>query len=73
MIGSIISVVVINLVIGFTSPGISNAAHIGGLIGGLVISYMLGAGVENKKSSRISGAIIFAVLTGFLVYMAFFR
>ncbi|MBR4830354.1 MAG: rhomboid family intramembrane serine protease [Bacilli bacterium] len=73
MIGSVISVIIINLFIGFTYTRISNIAHIGGLIGGLAISYMLGAGVENKKSSRISGAIILALLTGFLVYMAFFR
>lgn len=73
IITSVASVILINLFIGFTSVGISNAAHIGGLIGGLVISYMLGAGVENKKSSRISGTIIFSLLTGFLVYMAFFR
>lgn len=73
MIGSLLSVVVINLAIGIALPGISNYAHIGGLIGGIAISYMLGAGIENKKSSRISGAIILALLTGFLVFMAFFR
>ncbi|MBR4351222.1 MAG: rhomboid family intramembrane serine protease [Bacilli bacterium] len=73
MIGSLLSVIVINLAIGFAIPGISNYAHLGGLIGGLAISYMLGAGVENKKSSRISGAVILALLTGFLVFMAFFR
>ena len=73
IITSVISVVLINLFIGFTSPGISNAAHIGGLIGGVVISYMLGTGTDNKKASRISGIIIFTLLTGFLVYMAFFR
>ena len=73
LIGSVVSVIVINLFIGFTSPGISNAAHIGGLIGGLVIAYMLGIDSNEKKSQRISGAIIFTLLTGFLVYMAFFK
>lgn len=73
IIGSVISVILLNLFIGFTSPGISNAAHIGGLLGGLAISYMLGAGTDEKKSTKISGIIIFVILTGFLVYMSFFR
>ena len=73
IIGSVISVIVLNLFIGFTLSGISNYAHIGGLIGGLAISYMLGVDNNDKKSTKISGIIIFTLLTGFLVYMAFFR
>lgn len=73
IIGSVISVILLNLFIGFTSAGISNIAHIGGLIGGLAISFMLGVDNEDKKSTKISGIIIFTVITAFLVYMAFFR
>ena len=73
IIGSVISVILINLFIGFTSQGISNAGHIGGLVGGLAISFMLGASKDDKKSTKISGAIVLFLLTGFLVYMAFFR
>ena len=73
LIGSIVSVIVINLIIGFTISGISNYAHIGGLVGGLAISYMLGAGVDDKKTNKISGIVVLVLLTAFLVFMAFFR
>lgn len=73
VIGQIIPVIIINLVIGFISPGISNAAHIGGLIGGIAISYMLGINDKSDKTNRITGTILTVVLTGFMVYLAFFR
>ena len=73
IISQIIPVILINLVIGFISPGISNAAHIGGLIGGIAVSFMLGINDKNDKSNRITGTIITIVLTGFMIYLAFFR
>ena len=73
IISSVLSVIALNLFIGFVYPGISNAGHIGGLLGGLAISYALGANVEDKKINRISGTVIALFLTAFLVYMAFFR
>ena len=63
IIGQIIPVILINLVIGFISPGISNAAHIGGLIGGICISFMLGINDKSDKSNRITGTILTVVLT----------
>ena len=42
----IIPLIVINLLLGFMVPGIDNAAHIGGLIGGALI--MIGVGVKYK-------------------------
>ncbi len=73
VLSQVISVILINLYIGFTTTGISNAAHIGGLIGGLSMSFMLGADINEKKSSKINGIIITVILTAFLVYMAFFK
>lgn len=73
IISSSLTVIAINLAYGFIHPGISNAAHIGGLVGGLAISYMLGIKDNESKASKISGTIIVLALTGFLVYMAFFR
>ena len=73
ILGQVASVIVLNLFIGFSMPGISNAAHIGGLIGGLAMSFMLGADINEKKSNKIHGIIITVLLTAFLVYMAFFR
>jgi rhomboid protease GluP len=73
VIGQIIPVIIINLVIGFISPGISNAAHIGGLIGGIAVSFMLGINDKEDKKSRITGTIITIVLTAFMIYLAFFK
>ena len=73
VINQIIPVILINLVIGFISPGISNAAHIGGLIGGICISFMLGINEKSDKTNRITGTILTVVLTGFMIYLAFFR
>ena len=73
IIGQIIPVIIINLVIGFISPGISNAAHIGGLIGGICVSFMLGINDKSEKANRITGTILTVVLTAFMIYLAFFR
>ena len=68
----IIPLIVINLLLGFMVPGIDNAAHIGGLIGGALM--MIGVGVKYKSSNfeRINGLIVSAIYIGFLIYMAFF-
>ncbi len=68
----IIPLIVINLLLGFMVPGIDNAAHIGGLIGGALI--MIGVGVKYKSSNfeKINGLIVSAIYLGFLIYMAFF-
>lgn len=68
----IIPVIVINLVIGFSSPGIDNAAHIGGLIGGMMGSMMLGVKDRKDKSEQINGVILTTILLGFLFYISFF-
>ena len=68
----IIPLIFINLLLGFMIPGIDNAAHIGGLIGGALI--MIGVGVKYKSSNfeKINGLIVSAIYLGFLIYMAFF-
>jgi rhomboid protease GluP len=40
-LGSLITVIMINLFIGFSTPVIDNTAHIGGLIGGAAIGWLL--------------------------------
>ena len=49
IISSVLTVLVLNLFIGLTMSGISNAGHIGGFIGGVAFSYMLGANIDDKK------------------------
>lgn len=39
---NLVSVVVANLMLGFLMPGIDNAAHLGGLAGGLVLGWLVG-------------------------------
>lgn len=73
IINQILPVVLINLFIGLTTPGIGNAAHIGGLIGGYALSMGLGANIEETRSSKINGMIITMILTGFMIYMSFFK
>ena len=68
----IIPLIVINLLLGFMVPGIDNAAHIGGLIGGALM--MIGVGVKYKSSTfeKVNGLIVSLIFFGFLVYMALF-
>lgn len=40
-LGNLITVIMLNLFIGFSSPVIDNTAHIGGLIGGVVVGFLL--------------------------------
>lgn len=75
LVNQIVPVVVLNLIIGFTTPGIGNAAHIGGLVGGYLISMAVGIGIDKKeqRSSKINGIIISAILTIFMIYIGFVR
>lgn len=68
----ILPLVVINLAIGFLTTGVDNAAHIGGLVGGAMITMALG--VKNKSSwfEEINGCIITILFMAFTIYMAFF-
>ncbi len=68
----IIPVIIINLVLGFILPGVDNAAHIGGLIGGGLM--MIGVGVKYKSSrfEQINGVIVSLIYLAFLIYMTFF-
>lgn len=69
----IVPVIVLNLLIGASFTMIDNWAHVGGLIGGYLATMMVGISVDDKKSDRINGAILYAVFTLFLAYMLFFR
>ncbi len=73
IISQIVPVVLLNLFIGLTSTNIGNAAHIGGLVGGYVMSLSLGADIDESRSQKINGMVVTILLTVFMVYMAFFR
>ena len=68
----IIPLIVLNLLLGFCVSGIDNFAHIGGLIGGTLISIALGVKDKSSWFERINGWIITIIFLAFSVYMAFF-
>ena len=68
----IIPLILINLLFGLM-PGIDNWAHIGGLIGGLLITITLGIKYKSTKFEMINGLIITGIYIGFLLYMIFVR
>ena len=70
---SIIPTIVLNLIIGFMVPGISNAAHIGGLVGGILSAMLVGVPDKSSKTDRINGIILTIVYISFISYLAFWR
>lgn len=69
----IIPLIIVNLIIGFITPGIDNAAHIGGLLGGLGITMALGLKHKTTNFEKGNGWLVMLIYVGFLIYMAFFR
>ena len=69
----IIPLIILNLGIGFVASGINNFAHIGGLIGGVLISMAVGVKYKSNKFDIVNGIIMSLIFIGFLVYMIFFR
>ncbi len=67
----VIPIIILNLLIGFLVPGIDNFCHIGGLVGGYLITMVLGVPGKSRKSDRINGAIVLVLLVAFLSYMLF--
>lgn len=68
---SIIPVIMLNLLIGFLIPGISNSAHIGGLIGGVLTAMMVGVPDKSNKVEKINGLILTILYISFIVCLAF--
>ena len=65
----IIPLILLNLFVGFISPGIDNAAHIGGLIGGVLITSALGVKYKSTKFDKINSWIVLGILVIFLVFL----
>ena len=68
----IIPLIVLNLLLGFCVSGIDNFAHVGGLIGGILMSIALGVKDKSSWFERINGWIITIIFLVFTIYMAFF-
>ncbi|KMJ60111.1 serine protease [Bacillus sp. LL01] len=68
---NILVLIGINLAIGFTIPGIDNAGHIGGLIGGFLASAIVHLPKHTKPIPRILGFGAAVGLTYFLLVQGF--
>lgn len=67
----IIPIVIFNLVLGFILPGVDNFGHIGGLIGGILISRALGVKDKTTTFEKGNGWMMALIFTVFIVYVAF--
>jgi rhomboid protease GluP len=68
----IIPIIIVNLLIGFLSGGvIDNYGHIGGLIGGILITVALGVKYKSTNFERINGAIVSALFVIGMLFIAF--
>ena len=68
---SLVSIAIINIAIGFIYPGIDNSAHIGGLVGGILVAMMLGIPDKSKKKDKVNGLILTLIYIAFICYLAF--
>ncbi len=72
LVRQILPIILINLLFGFMMTGVDNFAHIGGLIGGFLISAGLGLKTKVAVSERVNGLILSLLFLGFLIFMNFF-
>lgn len=69
----VIPLIILNLLLGFIQTGIDNAAHIGGLFGGVLVSMAVGVKYKSANSEKINGLIMSLILLVFLIYMIFIK
>ena len=65
----ILPLVVLNLVMGFMTPGIDNFAHFGGLIGGAAITMAIGVKDKSSTFEKFNGFIIAFSILAFFAFM----
>ncbi len=68
----ILPVIIINLVFSFMIPAINIYAHIGGLIGGIIISNALGIKYKSSRFEKVNGFIAAVILIVVLTILAYF-
>ena len=72
IVNRVLPVILVNLLIGFSIPGIDNFGHIGGLIGGILISMAVGVKGDDEHNNHIHGTILSLIFLGFLIYLGIF-
>lgn len=68
---NMLPLIIINLLLGFVLPGIDVSAHIGGLIGGILISIGLGMDEKQNKRIKINANIFLLIISIFLIFLIF--
>ena len=58
------------MILGFLLPGIDNFGHIGGLIGGIMMTMALGVKDKSSNFEKTNGWIIVLIFTVFITYFA---
>lgn len=69
----IIPVIVINLLIGCMISGVDNFCHVGGLVGGILITMGLGIDGKSKTFERVNGFICLLIYVLALSYLIFLK
>lgn len=69
----ILPVIIANLLIGMMIPSINLIAHIGGLVGGILISTALGIKYKTTRFEKINGIITTIILIVVLSYIIYFK
>ncbi len=71
LVKQILPIIVVNLLFGFMVSSIDNFAHIGGLIGGILITMGLGVKSKTKTVDKVNGYIFSFMYFVFLIIMNF--
>jgi len=69
---NILPVIGLNLILSFIVPGIDYFGHIGGLVGGVLSSMIVGVKYKEPTRDKINGTIIYIILFIFLFYLGIF-
>ena len=64
----IVPIIILNLFLGFITPGIDNACHIGGLISGVFLSMACGIN-KDRKVEKINGIILITIFLLFILFL----
>lgn len=71
MKSQVIPILILNLLLSLL-PGIDGSAHIGGLIGGVLLSMAVGIPNKTKKTAQINGIILSTIFVSFMIFLLFF-
>lgn len=73
MKSQIIPIILINLFIGMFAMGVNSFAHVGGLLGGILLSMAVGVKYKSEKTDIVNGIVMTIIFIAFLSYIVFFK